>query len=37
MKNAKLKTYPPSISDLYRLALISKHGGIYFDTTYVAV
>lgn len=37
MKNAKMHTYLPSLSDLYRLALISKHGGIYLDSTYVSL
>ena len=34
---AKLTTYPQSKPDLYRLALLSKHGGIYMDASYVAL
>jgi hypothetical protein len=33
--NAKLRTYYTTLSDLYRLALISQHGGIYLDATFV--
>jgi hypothetical protein len=35
MANAKLRTYTPSLSDLYRLALVSKHGGLYLDSTFL--
>ena len=34
---SKLKTYPTTKSDLYRLALLIKHGGIYMDASYIAV
>jgi hypothetical protein len=35
MANAKLRTFAPSLSDLYRLALLKTHGGLYLDSTYV--
>lgn len=35
MKNSKLKIFPPTRSDLIRLALLLKHGGIYMDASMV--
>lgn len=35
--HAKLKTYPQSKADLYRLALLAKFGGIYMDASYIAL
>ena len=35
MDNFKLIKYPTTLSDIYRLALISKHGGVYLDASFV--
>lgn len=37
LKNAKVRTYPQSKSDFYRLALVAQHGGIYMDASYLLV
>lgn len=37
LTNAKVTVYKQSKSDFIRLALISKYGGIYFDSSYVAI
>ena len=37
LKNAKVKVFPQSKSDFVRLALILAHGGIYFDSSFVAI
>jgi hypothetical protein len=37
LNNAKLKMYPQSQGDLYRLALLAKYGGIYMDASYIAL
>lgn len=37
LKNAKMLTYPQSQGDLYRLALVAKHGGVYMDASYLAL
>jgi mannosyltransferase OCH1-like enzyme len=35
MDNFKIRKYATTLSDLYRLALISKHGGVYLDASFV--
>ena len=37
LNNAKVSVFPPSKSDFIRLALVSAHGGVYFDSSYVAL
>jgi mannosyltransferase OCH1-like enzyme len=37
LKNAKVTVFPQSKSDFIRLALIAAHGGIYLDSSYVAI
>lgn len=37
LTNAKLKIYPQSQGDLYRLALLAKYGGIYMDASFIAL
>jgi mannosyltransferase OCH1-like enzyme len=37
LKNAKVTVYKQSKSDFVRLALIATHGGIYLDSSYVAI
>lgn len=37
IENAKLMTYPQTQGDLYRLALLIKHGGVYMDASYLAL
>lgn len=32
-----MDTYPQTKSDIYRLALLAKHGGIYLDASYLAL
>jgi len=35
--NAKMQIFPQTKSDIYRLALLYKYGGVYLDTATVAV
>jgi len=37
MKNAKVKVFRPTLSDMYRLALMYKYGGVYFDVATVSL
>jgi mannosyltransferase OCH1-like enzyme len=37
LKNANVTVFPQSKSDFIRLALIAAHGGIYLDSSYVAI
>jgi mannosyltransferase OCH1-like enzyme len=37
LKNAKLIVYPQTKSDLVRLALLYKYGGVYLDASIIAV
>ena len=37
LANAKVKTYPQSKGDLYRLSLMVKYGGIYMDSSFLAL
>ena len=37
LKNAKVTVFPQSKSDFVRLALIQAHGGVYLDSSYVAI
>ena len=34
IKNAKIPIYAQTKSDLFRLALLARHGGIYMDASY---
>lgn len=37
LTNAKLRTFPQSLPDLTRLAILATHGGVYFDVSYLMV
>ena len=37
LKNAKVRVFTQSKSDFVRLSLISFHGGVYFDSSAVAI
>lgn len=35
--NRKIETFAPLKSNFYRIALVSKYGGVYMDVSYFAV
>lgn len=35
MTNAKIKTFATTRSNLIRIALVLKHGGVYMDSTFI--
>ena len=37
IKNAKMHVFPQTKSDIYRLALLYKYGGVYLDAATIAV